>query len=351
MTLVEILHADDGIDGYLEWVSGLVVVNRTLAQWQSYLEAGNPFDHARQQLTRTLVHESYHFHQILCTGWPFRLVTALAGAIGTSLGRDARQRNASIERLLRGESIELAPEALELAAGLDRAGAAGLTVRSIVESAAYLFEFRAEYAEQTARSFVEQMHIEALPADYTAAWHAVAARVGEEAAFELLLPVAVVALCFDDPPAAFAAALSALTDADAQHCVASPLAWMRAVGQRVSGDVAVLGSGAEVAERLDGSGGLRHAIYYPALRDANARAGAISPLVLLTDPGAFVHASEQILQPVCLRDRAVWVPARLREQPGLREAVQSQQALAALSLLAQGQLALPRPRGRIGRPA
>ena len=95
MTLSELLHDDDRIDGYLEWASGLIVVNRTVAQWKSYIATGNPFDHARQQLNRTLVHETYHFYQILCTGWPFRLVTNLARTLNTSLGRDEHDASAT----------------------------------------------------------------------------------------------------------------------------------------------------------------------------------------------------------------------------------------------------------------
>jgi hypothetical protein len=193
------------------------------------------------------------------------------------------------------------------------------------------------------------MRIERLPPEYTAAWHVVVKRAGEEAAFDLLLPVSVVALCFDDPSAAFSAAVSTLAAADAQRCAEAPLDWMRAAGQRVANDIAVLGSCAEMAERLDQAGTPRHAIYYPALLEANAHAEEISPLVLLVDPQRFVHASERMLQPVCLRERAVWVPARLRDQSRVRASVQSRQALAALSLLVQGQLALPRPRIPITR--
>ena len=193
---------------------------------------------------------------------------------------------------------------LELTTSLDRAGAAGLTVRSIVESAAYLFEFRAEYPELGSRSFVEQMRIERLPPEYTAAWHVVVKRAGEEAAFDLLLPVSVVALCFDDPPAAFAAAVSTLAAADAQRCVEAPLDWMRAVGQRVANDIAVLGSGAEMAERLDEAGTPRHSILLPCIaRSECARRRAQS--AGLSDRSAAFRARVGAATPAR-------VPARLR---------------------------------------
>jgi hypothetical protein len=62
-----------------------------------------------------------------------------------------------------GERVTLSPGLLAAAAALDEPGAASLTVRGLVEPAALLHEFRAEYPDQGLRSFAEQRSIKDRP--------------------------------------------------------------------------------------------------------------------------------------------------------------------------------------------
>ena len=95
MSLDDALIIDESATGCLEWVSGLIFVNRSLAEWKT-LSSGqdNPFDVDLGDLKRTIVHETFHFYQIATTGYLYRFVAQLFGLLQEWMEKERLKRNA-----------------------------------------------------------------------------------------------------------------------------------------------------------------------------------------------------------------------------------------------------------------
>ena len=346
MRPAELLHQDDSTEGFLEWVSGLIVVQRTHAQWTAALESIHSIDFLRSQLTRTLLHETFHFYQIACTGWLYRFAAELGSAVA-ALIQTVTQDAASARRLLESPGRIDDPRIGTIVAALDRQAPCGLSVRTIVESAAYLFEFQAEYPDVGPTAFAAQRRLENLPEEYTAAYDLLRASLGDDRTYALMLPIAAAALCFDDPPSAFelgaervAAGMGALPD--------DSLARVRWIVAQVLPDLAVIGASMDVAEQREAQGLGQHPVYFPAMQLLNERAGEVPPINIITEPRLMATQPEDYFQPALLKGGAFWIPRRMNAmRTELQRTAPALSLIAAYATQIQNRLFLPRPRAAL----
>jgi hypothetical protein len=348
LSLEDALIIDENATGCLEWVSGLIFVNSTRAEWEAFSPGhDNPFDFDRGQLKRTIVHETFHFYQIATTGYLYRFVVQLFGLLQEWMGEGA-SRDERLKAVGEGQPIS-APHGFEaVLACLDAPGPRGLTVRGIVESAAYLYEFRAEYPTFGPKAYVEQLAVEDPGMEYRVGYDLAASVLGG-AAFDALLPVALIALCFEDPPRAFVTALETIANSSRSRPVPDTLAGIRWLASSLPDDMPRLGSAAEVA--LDSSGRVQaqHPIYLEAVLHLNGDRIPGGPLLFMVDPARMLASLDQLMRPMCLRERAIWLPESQRAESkasGITDRLQAVRMIAALSSRLQHAVFLPRPRPR-----
>jgi hypothetical protein len=97
---------------------------------------------------------------------------------------------------------------------------------------------------------------------------------------------------------------------------------MRAIALAVSGEIEVLGSGAEVAERRGHAGLPQHGVYYAAMLELHQRTEATAPLLLLAEPSILTLSPDGLLRPIALQGGALWLPERAAQ---MREAAKIQE--------------------------
>lgn len=347
MSLDDALIIDESATGCLEWVSGLIFVNRSLAEWEA-LSSGQdtPFDIDLGDLKRTIVHETFHFYQIATTGYLYRFVVQLFGVLQEWMGEEA-SRKERVKAVLEGQPITAPPGYKTALACLDSPGPRGLTVRGIVESAAYLYEFRAEYPTFGPKAYVEQLAVDAPGMEYRVGYDLAASVLGG-AAFDALLPVALIALCFEDPPRAFVAALEVIASRSRSGPGLDTLPGMQWLASSLPDDIPRLGSAAEVALDSTGHVQAQHPIYLEAVLRLND--GTIpGPLLFMIDPARMLALLDQLMRPICLRERAIWFPESQRAESKAKSFTDRLQALriiAAVSSRMQQVALFPRPRPR-----
>jgi hypothetical protein len=79
--------------------------------------------------------------------------------------------------------------------------------------------------------------------------------------------------------------------------------------------------------------------------ELNRRAEMTAPLLLLAEPSILTQSPDDLLRPIALQGGAIWLPERAAQ---MREPAETQVVVAAMSVLLNNQLHLPRPRARSG---
>jgi hypothetical protein len=199
--LFEIFTLDESTFGFLDWPTGLIRLNCTVDQFDALWEDFSLYP----DLAGTFFHEMLHFYQIASLGYLYRLASFLRGLIRESIPRDTR-RLADFPTTVKNNGFLRA-----LLTDFDRAGPAGLSVRSIVESLTYLIQKRAEFGYSIGRyrsageRYLDHLRTASLPPEYTGAFAFADQTFGHRADAVMMMPVlAHVALCNHSPPEAFA---------------------------------------------------------------------------------------------------------------------------------------------------
>ena len=229
-----------------------------------------------------------------------------------------------------GQPISAPPGFKTALACLDGPGPRDLTVRGIVESAAYLYEFRAEYPTFGPKAYVEQLAVDAPGMEYRVGYDLAASVLGG-GAFDALLPVALIALCFEDPPRAFVTALEVIAKSSRSAPVLDTLAGIQWLASSLPDDIPRLGSAAEVALDSTGRVPAQHPIYLEAVRHLNDGTIPGGPLLFMIDPARMLASLDQLMRPICLRERAVWFPESQRAESkatDIRDRVQAVRIIA-----------------------
>jgi hypothetical protein len=339
MGLLSSFDVPESVAGYLEWVSGILFVNRTLEDWQHFLSRP---DLDRSILEQTITHETYHFYQIATTGYLYRFASRLFDEVVSLIGFPVRERN--IEKLVENVMSKSSGKLRDLVAELDRPGPQDLTVRDIVESAAYLYEFKAHYPEFGAQSFREQLEFEMPDREYRHAFQIAEERMGD-GAFDNFLVVSVLSLCCDDPAEAFHTTVEMVQRSRVVYESYQDLEAILAASAGISEIHPCLGTAAQVAFE---SGGLAHRqnpIFRQATYDLNCNADHVRPLGLVVDPKVMQDVAVEVVRPIQLRDGAIWIPEAFKKRsryPDLEARIEGLVVLGAIALKLQGSMGFSR---------
>jgi len=346
MGILDNFEVPENVAGYLDWPSGILFVNSTYQEWEEFFSGTNAkvFARDRTVLEHTITHETYHFYQIATTGYLYRYASRLLAAIVDVVGFPIRETN--MNKLFDNLPAP-SPYLCGLLEAIDDPGPEGLTVRAIVESAAYLYEYKTHYPHFGLRSFKEQIVMEDLPREYSYAFEIAEAELGD-AAFDNFLIVALLALCFEDPASAFYTALDAVRRTATIYRRPEDLRSLLSASEQISKVHSGLGSAAQVAfEQPDNI--RQNPIFRKATYDLNVNADTVNPLALMVDPTVLKTAAEGLVRPFCLKEGRVWLPTAFKtrmQDPKLEDTIHAMVILGAMSL----KLSRNTPAARFRRP-
>lgn len=331
MKLSEVFSVPPDVLGYLEWTTGLLFVNFAYRDFQSIDSSLDPVPLEavplqRRQLLQTLTHETYHFAQIVTTGFLYRFACNALSSISEILRPPLDSER--IEHLL-ASPPRISGDYAALISELDVHSGNHLTNRAVIESATMLFEHRSHLPRLNHRSYLELLRSE-IPtraSEYRIAYEIAAAELGDSA-FEAMLPLGFLALCFDCPREAFLEALVILTQRG------TPAHWNVDVVQRLARTLSQshqpIGSS---IERL--VGGDSHPIYSPVVLTLNDAADEFSPIEMMIRPDmATVESYLPLVRPTIFRDGVMHVPSAFADRYGGQSASAVVGSLAVLGALA-----------------
>lgn len=312
MGVIDSFDVPDDVAGYLEWASGILFVNCTKEEWHEFLAQSEQswFDRDAMIFNQTITHETYHFYQIATTGYLYRFVSRLFAEVANHIGFPVKETN--LNKLI--EDLAKPSDTLrDLMAEIDRPGPKGLTVRDIVESAAYLYEFKYHYPAFDALSFKEQIEIENPPKEYRFAFEIAEACLGDSA-FDNFLIVSILSLCFDNPTEAFYTALDMVRRTGVIYKRREHMNRLFATSEQISSLHCGLGTAAEVAFESENLEPRQNPIFRQATYALNFNASNLNPLALVADPKVMKEAAVAVIRPVYLRGGAVWIPSEFKKR-------------------------------------
>lgn len=193
-----------GTLGYLDWVSGIVRLNMSRADYDFFLQGTLPV-RRRRTLLSTIHHEALHVLQIVFSGFLYGFVTNARGFVSATL---AERRGFAFERAESTSSPDRTTWVCEnglrkMLAKLDEIGEHKLSIRAIVESLTLLTETREQQPSWTHRNYIRYLGKEAPGTEYRSAFEFVTSKLGESA-FEWFPTLAHMALCSHEPVAVLA---------------------------------------------------------------------------------------------------------------------------------------------------
>ena len=331
MTISEILIIPSNVLGFLDWFSGMLFVNEPLPRWkmiasQEGFATAEP--HLRQ-MAQTITHETYHFLQITTCGYLYifasRLFVELAGIIKRGGPLDYER----IEALVKNPPTP-SDSVAALFSEIDKPGSAGVSVRAIVESAAYLYEFRVHVENLDDDTFRAILRDYDPPIEYRLAYDVLHQACGP-VAFANLLPLCYLALCFADPASVYKRLVEESVNRDLHYRTEADIPAFLQLAVDLRRQYALVGTAGDVAETWAEQKRDQHPIYFPGVAALNDLAHQISPIRLMIEPEALsLDHARTLVQPIRLNDGYVIVPPIFDERHGASAA----DAAFAISLMA-----------------
>jgi hypothetical protein len=330
MATVDPFAVPAGVAGYLEWCSGTLFINRTFEAWKAYQgrPQGAPLDSATQALLQTITHETYHFLQITVTGFAYQFACLLFGEIRKQINPPLDETRL---RELRASPPEPSAGLRFLAGFLDEPDADGLSTRDILESAAFLYEYKTHYTGLSAQGYSSLLEANCPSPEYRKAYDLTVKVLGNRA-FDEYLSLSVAALCFAEPNKVFVDILSAARNC--RHVRA--VEYIRSIASRVAARHQAIGSAAQVAfEGTSPLGKLQHPIYTPAVVALNN--SSFDPFEVLTNPSYLGRGvAESLVRPILLKDGVLWLPSatmeRLKSNHPLEDQMRATVIMGAIAL-------------------
>ncbi len=308
----ETFSAPANVSGYLEWCSGTLFVNKTPDFWDAFKRGLRPSesDLEIQSLLRTITHETYHFWQITTTGFAYQFAGLLFQEIRRLLVPLVASDEAGGQRLKRLLDNPPPPsrDLAILAHSLDEPGSEGITTRDIIESAAFLYEYKTHMAPEYSNSYAYSFFLKHYcPAqEYRRAYEFTNQTVRNAAlAFDSYLTLSVAALYFDKPHEAFKDVLDVANDLKPSFDPEYRATSLKAITEQVAGKHRLLGSAADVAFKGTSRFRASHPVYTAAVRaldDVTGRTGKHS-VDLVAGLERLDHTlAEAMIQPLLLKD-------------------------------------------------
>ena len=317
MKISEILVIPKHVLGFLDWFSGLLFINEPFPRWQK-IASSEGFASAGPRgrlLAQTVTHETYHFLQITTCGYLYVFASRLFVEMGRIILRDGPLEAERLERLAKNPPAP-SEAVIALFGEIDRPGPAGVSVRAIVESAAYLYELRTHLVDLDDDGFQEILRRDPLPIEYRLAYDVLREACGA-AAFANLLPLCLVALCFARPEAVYPELIAEAVARGLHYRGQADLRSFLQLAMDLQPRYPVLGTAGEVAAQWSAQKKQQHPIYFPGIAALNELAERISPLLLMVEPGVLsLDHARALVQPIRLNDGYVILPPVFEERYG-----------------------------------
>lgn len=205
------LAAPDGSDGYLNWVSGMIVLARgDYAEIQELADDEDP-SLVGALLHREHLHELCHFYQVLMCGYLYMQVQILSSVVlptveqvlGVLRGGRFSMLVEAVDRVGEGASAEDLETILYVHEFLEERDDIGLGVPCLYEGQATFVEIVVGRPELGGPAFVEQLEASNPPKEYRLAFDVALDALGAHLAFRLFPLLTSLALCSSDPVMSF----------------------------------------------------------------------------------------------------------------------------------------------------
>jgi hypothetical protein len=302
-------------------------VNATYEEYQS-AQTGTvrPPPRWQRDLLQTISHETYHFAQVVTTGFFFRYACQALGCVSAILRPplDADR----VERLL-ASPPPMSDEYSDLIAALDEHGDDRLTDRAVIESSAMFFEHRVHWADLSHDRYLRLLRAEMPEAnsEYRIGYELATAFLGEQA-FDCMLPVSFIALCFERPRQVFREALGLLRRSGAPHEWA--LEGVQQVAQSLMRWHQPIGTAVEVMETR-----AWHPIYSPVVMALNEDSDRLSPIEMMIRPEQnSVDSYLPMVRPTLFKDGVLHIPSAFSDRYPQSAAEDMVSAIAMLGAMA-----------------
>lgn len=302
------------VAGYLEWGSGILRVNCSFEEWEEInRNFGNPRSEFARSVLATVTHETFHFLQICTTGFLYAFACRYFDLMRNLIKNRAGYPLTEVKiRFFLNNPPEHTDEIIDHISLLDRPGHSGITVRSIVESAAYFYEHATHYPNIDARAYDEILARDKPPEEYYQAY-SLSKEILGNTAFSNFLLAAFISLCFSRPEMVYEDVLKIIASNSLNYKDDRDLSKFFQAVQPLFSSHSALGSAAEVA--LNGSNAPLHPVYKNVILSLNETADKINPIELVVNPQAMtVEAALGNVRPVVFNKNHVLIPRSFEKQ-------------------------------------
>jgi hypothetical protein len=249
------LEMPESVLAYLDWGAGVIRVNESEDTWNKLnislqsVEKSNEYSY----LIEALTHETIHFNHIVTTGYLYSLAVDLFLCICDVLPNPIM----SPSDLLRPVPERTLQKVRAVSSRLDIPGAAGITVRSIVESTAFLAQKRSHIIGLDHYKYVEMLKKTSPGREYRQVYDWTSSVLGKEA-FDAVPIIAYLSLCTRWPPDAYMLLTRTIEKNRLILSMENGIGRYLAIAKEMAalGIIAPLGTSAEVVKHLP-----KHPIY------------------------------------------------------------------------------------------
>ncbi|MFH2047413.1 MAG: hypothetical protein ABIK92_19975 [Pseudomonadota bacterium] len=296
------------VAGYLEWGSGILRVNCSFEDWEfiNNHPAGTR-SFATRSIMATLTHETFHFLQICTSGFLYSFACQYFDLMRKYIKQEAGYplTDEKIKAFLKNPS-GVTDDIINHISVLDRPGSSGVTVRDIVESAAYLYEHKTHYIDLDIAGYEKFLSQDLPPKEYYHAFHKAKEILGKTA-FDNFLFAAFISLCFSRPEVVFDDVLKKIADHKLIYRDDNDIPKFINAIQSLFSVHSALGSAAEVALRKGSQ--FWHPVYNNAILSLNETATQYSPIALVVDPNAMtIEAALSNVRPTVFNKNYILIP-------------------------------------------
>jgi hypothetical protein len=210
--LAPFLHLPANTFAFLEWCTGVLRINLTTNEYKQRLN----HPQQRAELEEFIHHERFHMLQIVTSGFLYHFTTELVKDI-LPFWKNALAENTK-GRMLFYKTIstipDLSPAVRKKFGALAQEDADGLSINALIEGAALFYQKTASYPPEL---IIDELRLATsyLPQEYTSAFRYASKHLETASILQHFAELTHLALCFQQPVAAFRYLVDALTNKEA----------------------------------------------------------------------------------------------------------------------------------------
>jgi hypothetical protein len=185
---------------YLDWATGIMRINTTYEEWEALRgnDQEGKLTASQIGLLETITHETTHYLQIITTGFLYSLSVEIFEEIKRCLPLPLK----SFADIPTSAPDDVAVRLNKILLRLDEFGPHDLTVRSLVESAAFLVQKRTHWINLTPAGYREILDHSCPSEEYRSAYDIAVHYLGDEA-FDSYCFLSSLSLCTINPTVTF----------------------------------------------------------------------------------------------------------------------------------------------------